>query len=119
MKNIYVQVRVSVPEDADAFEIVQDCDYEFSYEGEKLNTEIVEVFNDAQDRIFWFLVLIHSQLNFMYRICMLSEGVFKTLESFNSYDEADKKFDEYCDLYENAWVEIVSDADLIEAEDDW
>ena len=45
-----------------------------------------------------------------YKIGMMtSEGV-KTLEYFDSYSEAELKFDDYCELYPNAWIEILNEA---------
>ena len=45
-----------------------------------------------------------------YKIGMfLPEGEIRTLEYFDSYSEAELKIDEYCDLYPNAWIEIINE----------
>jgi hypothetical protein len=41
-KFIYVEVRIELNDDADASEVVENCDYTFSYEG-ILSHEIVRV----------------------------------------------------------------------------
>jgi hypothetical protein len=47
-----------------------------------------------------------------YHIAMLtSEGINK-LETFQSYSDAEMYLDGWCDVYPNAWIEIMNDADL-------
>lgn len=46
-----------------------------------------------------------------YKIGMFTAEGIKTLEYFDSYSEADMKLDEYCDLYPNAYIDILSDHD--------
>jgi hypothetical protein len=47
----------------------------------------------------------------MYYIAMMTEGTMKALDNFPSYSDAEMHFDAYCDLYPNAWIEIVSKGD--------
>lgn len=44
-----------------------------------------------------------------YKIGMFTEEGIRTLEYFDSYSEAELKFDEYCELYPNAWIEIFNE----------
>lgn len=54
----------------------------------------------------------------MYRIGMFAEGQIVTLETYESYSEADDNLEKYWELYPNAWIEVISDADLIVATHD-
>jgi TolA-binding protein len=42
----------------------------------------------------------------------MQEGEMQSLAEFDSYSEAEDKYDEFCDKYPNGWVEVVSDADF-------
>jgi hypothetical protein len=47
-----------------------------------------------------------------YHIVSISmEGTSK-LESYPSYSDAELAFDGWCDVYPNAWLEIMNDGDL-------
>ena len=48
----------------------------------------------------------------MYYMVMMTEGTMKALDCFSSYSDAEMHHDSYCDLYPNAWVEVVSKADF-------
>jgi hypothetical protein len=47
----------------------------------------------------------------MYYIAMMTEGTMKALDNFTSYSDAEMHYDAYCDMYPNAWIEIVNAAD--------
>ena len=50
----------------------------------------------------------------MFDIVRLTDTCdFEVLERFNSYGEADVKFDEWADRYPNSWVEIIDAVDNI------
>ena len=44
-----------------------------------------------------------------YKIGMFTEEGIRTLEYFDSYSEAELAFDDYCDLYPNAHLEILNE----------
>jgi hypothetical protein len=50
----------------------------------------------------------------MYFIAMMTEGTMKALDNFPSYSDAEMHYDAYCDMYPNAWIEIVSKGDYDE-----
>ena len=45
MKTIYVEVKVTIEDDFDAYEVIQECDYSFTGDG-IISTEITQV-NEA------------------------------------------------------------------------
>lgn len=49
-----------------------------------------------------------------YHIVHFKIGDLESLESFDTYTEADLAYDSYCDKHPNAWLEIFSHADYIE-----
>ena len=51
MKTIHVTVSISISDDADAHETIQECDYSFSGEG-IISTEIVEVIDENSMTVF-------------------------------------------------------------------
>ena len=52
MKTVYVLVAVEINDELDAYEVIENCDYSFSLEGDKLNTEIKEVYDHDETRLF-------------------------------------------------------------------
>lgn len=48
----------------------------------------------------------------MYHIALMTEGEIKSLAKFESYSEAEDKYDEFCDKYPHGWVEIISENDF-------
>ena len=44
-----------------------------------------------------------------YKIGMFTEEGIRTLEYFDSYSDAELAFDDYSDLYPNAWIEIINE----------
>ena len=52
MKTISVLVKIQVDENLDAHETIQDADYSFSLDGKELQTEIAEVYDEAEARVF-------------------------------------------------------------------
>lgn len=47
----------------------------------------------------------------MYYTVMMTEGTMKALDNHPSYSDAEMHYDAYCDLFPNAWIEIVSEGD--------
>ena len=52
MKTAYVLVAVEIDDELDVYEFIENCDYGFSLEGQKLNTEIKEVYDHDETRLF-------------------------------------------------------------------
>jgi hypothetical protein len=52
-----------------------------------------------------------------YHIVHFKIGDLESLESFDTYTEADLAYDSYCDKHPNAWLEIFSHAEYIEFRD--
>lgn len=46
MKTIYVEVAIKIEDDADAYEVIQECDYMFKGDG-IICTEIIGVVDEA------------------------------------------------------------------------
>jgi len=51
MKTIYVSVKVQIADDADAHDVIANCDYEFTHE-DIADTEIVGVVDENQLTVF-------------------------------------------------------------------
>jgi len=51
MKTIYVEVAVSIEDDADAQETISECDYSFTGDG-IISTEIIGVTDENQKNVF-------------------------------------------------------------------
>ena len=49
-----------------------------------------------------------------YHIVQFKTGDLESLDSFDTYTEADLAYDSYCDKHPNAWLEIFSHADYME-----
>jgi len=49
-----------------------------------------------------------------YHIVQFKTDDLESLDSFETYTEADLAYDSYCDKHTNAWLEILSHADYIE-----
>lgn len=52
-----------------------------------------------------------------YHIVQFQTGNLVSLQSFDTYTEADSAYDSYCDKHPNAWLEIFSHADYLEFHD--
>jgi hypothetical protein len=52
MTAIFLTVRVSIPDGVDGFELAENCDYQFSYDYQSLDTEIIEVFDASGQQLF-------------------------------------------------------------------
>ena len=52
MKTVYVLVAVKIDDELDPYEVIENCDYSFSLEGNKLGTEITEVYDHDETRLF-------------------------------------------------------------------
>lgn len=52
MKTISVLVKIQIDKNLDAHEAIQDADYSFSLNGKELQTEIAEVYDEAEARVF-------------------------------------------------------------------
>ena len=52
MKTISVTVQISVPDGMEELDLLENCDYQFSYDGEVLATEITEAFNASDQKMF-------------------------------------------------------------------
>jgi len=53
MKTIYVSVKIHVVDDADAHDVISNCDYNFSDdEGQIIDTEIVGVTDEFDRSVF-------------------------------------------------------------------
>lgn len=51
MKTVYVTVTLKINDQADEHDVIESCDYSFKHE-DIISTEIVEVYNDKDQRIF-------------------------------------------------------------------
>jgi hypothetical protein len=51
MKTIHVVVKLKIADNADAFEVVEDCDYNFQHE-DIVDTEIIGVCNENNVNVF-------------------------------------------------------------------
>ena len=51
-----------------------------------------------------------------YYIVAMKDSEWDALASYDSYSEADLEHEDYCNKYPNAWIEIVSKADYMEAD---
>ena len=51
-----------------------------------------------------------------YYIVAMKDSEWEALASYDSYSEADLEHEDYCNKYPNAWIEIVSKADYMEAD---
>lgn len=52
MKTVYVLVAVEIDDELDPYEVIENCDYSFSLEGNNLGTEIKEVYDHDETRLF-------------------------------------------------------------------
>ena len=52
MKSISVLVEVQIDDEADPISVIQDVDYSFSLDGKELSTEITELYDHDETRIF-------------------------------------------------------------------
>jgi hypothetical protein len=52
MKTISVLVKIQIDENLDAHEAIQNADYSFSLNGKELQTEITEVYDEGEARVF-------------------------------------------------------------------
>lgn len=52
MKTIYVLVAVEIDDELDPYKVIENCDYSFSLENDRLNTEIKEVYDHDETRLF-------------------------------------------------------------------
>lgn len=50
-KTVYVTVKIKISGHADAFEVIEDCDYDFPHD-DILRTEIVEVYDENDIKVF-------------------------------------------------------------------
>lgn len=51
MKTIHITVKVCIPDNADAYEVAENCDYSFTHE-DILSTEIVNVCDEKNVDVF-------------------------------------------------------------------
>jgi predicted mannosyl-3-phosphoglycerate phosphatase (HAD superfamily) len=51
-KKVFVTVTLEVPDGVEDYELVENCDYAFSYDGKNVESEIVEVYNSSDQRLF-------------------------------------------------------------------
>lgn len=52
MKTISVLVKIQIDKNLDAHEVIQDVDYSFALNKKELQTEIAEVYDEAEARVF-------------------------------------------------------------------
>ena len=48
-KVVYVTVRMVVDKDANVFDVVEECDYSFTYEDKILTTQLTDFTHDPED----------------------------------------------------------------------
>jgi hypothetical protein len=51
-KKVFVTVTLIVPDGVEDYELVENCDYSFTYDEKLIESEIVEVYNDSDQRLF-------------------------------------------------------------------
>ena len=105
-KTIYVEVAIQIANDADPYDTIQECDYQFSGEG-ILSHEIVSVVDSDDRSVFWtpctnIMLFKVTQIEFDF-----------TTDNEDDYLTSDEKIELQCEVIGGVWEADDAD-DLID-----